>query len=39
MKNKDLIYNLVPQQKFYDSMGADWKPIIMCRWYPYKMFS
>ena len=34
MKNKDLIYNLVPQQKFYDSMGADWKPIIMFNQFP-----
>ena len=34
MKKNQIKYLLAPQTKFYDSMGADWKPFVMFNHFP-----
>jgi len=34
MIKKRVKYRLAPQEKFYDSMGADWKPFLMFNHFP-----
>lgn len=34
INKKSIKYTLAPQTKFYDSMGADWKPFVMFNHFP-----